>query len=50
MTDAIGRSASETGPTASRSWPRVTAGYLFLAVAAFGPVLHSDPGKVAADT
>lgn len=28
----------------------MTAGYLFLAAAAFGPVLRSDPGKVAADT
>jgi hypothetical protein len=28
----------------------LTAGYLLLALAAYGPVLRSDPGKVAADT
>jgi len=44
------RSTAEVEPVAARAWPRLTAGYLLLALAAYGPVLRSDPGKVAADT
>lgn len=50
MTNAIGRPASEVEPGAGRAWPRAAAGYALLALAAFVPVLRSDPGKVAADT
>ena len=50
MTHAIGRSTTEVEPTARRAWARATVGYLVLALAAFVPVLRSDPGKVAADT
>src|SRR4051812_34961323 len=44
------RSTAEVEPAAARAWPRLTAGYVLLALAACGPVLRSDPGKVAADT
>ncbi len=50
MTAPGERSAAEAEPAAARAWPRSTAGYVLLALAAYGPVLRSDPGKVAADT
>ena len=50
MTAAGERSTAEVEPATGRIWPRLTAGYLLLALAAYGPVLRSDPGKVAADT
>src|SRR5438552_7723640 len=50
VTNAIGRSTAQVEPTAGRTRPRVTAGYLLLACAAFVPVLRSDSGTVAADT
>jgi arabinofuranan 3-O-arabinosyltransferase len=50
VTVAGERSTVQVEPAAARAWPRLTAGYLLLALAAYGPVLRSDPGKVAADT
>jgi arabinofuranan 3-O-arabinosyltransferase len=44
------RSTEAVEPVAARAWPRPVAGYLLLALAAYGPILRSDPGKVAADT
>ena len=50
MTVESERSTAEVEPVAAAAWPRLIAGYVLLALAAYGPVLRSDPGKVAADT
>ena len=55
MSSTLGLSAESTPITEapepkSRSWTRPALGYVALALAAYLPVLHSDPGKVAADT
>ncbi|MDQ1511246.1 MAG: hypothetical protein QOG50_3090, partial [Actinomycetota bacterium] len=50
MTVESERSTEAVEPVAVPAWPRAAAGYLLLALAAYGPILRSDPGKVAADT
>jgi hypothetical protein len=57
VNDAARGSADEAKSTTNTATPRwrrrssrVAVGYVVLAFAAYLPVLHSDPGKVAADT
>ena len=49
-TDAAEGSADGDAPRSARRWTRPAIGYVLLALAAYVPVLRSDPGKVAADT
>ena len=47
----LGASTASTGAaTRVPAWSRAAVGYAVLALAAYVPVLRSDPGKVAADT
>ena len=55
MSSTPGPSVEEAEPITDssdnpRSWTRPALGYVVLALAAYVPVLRSDPGKVAADT